>query len=87
MFPVLFSVLVLIAIVNVGVEIVMRVRLTRLEIRTEKLLWWRRGGDDVAEAYQELFPETRLPFFRKLAFWLVVAMALILLTSVLWKSA
>jgi hypothetical protein len=86
MVAVCFTVLAVIAIVSISVEIVMRVRLTQREIPSQKLLWWRRGGDDVEEAYQELFPGTQFPFLRKLAFGLVAADALMLLVSILWKS-
>jgi len=86
MFGVLFSILVVMAILSSCSEIVMRVRLSTRESPAEKLLWWRRGGDEVAAMYQELFPRTRLPLFRRFAFWLVVASCFAILVSMLWKS-
>jgi hypothetical protein len=85
MFVIFFSVLVLMAIISSCSEIVMRVRLTKREPSRDKLIWWRRGGDEVAAMYQEIFPRTRLPRFRGFAFWLVVACSLILLLTFLWK--
>jgi hypothetical protein len=86
MFAVVFSILAIMAIISSCSEIVMRVRLTKREPSGDKLAWWRRGGDEVAAMYQELFPRTRLPLFRRFAFWLLVAWSLVALLSVLWKS-
>ena len=86
MFGIFFTMLVTIAILNIFGEVVMRVRLSRLEVRSEKLLWWRRGGDEVAAMYQELFPQSHLPRLRRFVYWLVVASAAALLLSILWKS-
>ena len=86
-FAIFFFVLVVVGLASILVEIMMRIRLSRREVPAEKLLWWRRGGDDVADAYQELFPETHLPILRKFVFWTVVAAAFALLASFLWKLA
>jgi hypothetical protein len=48
MFGVFFSILALVALVSIFGEIVMGVRLTRRETSRDKLVWWRRGGDEVA---------------------------------------
>ena len=86
MFGIFFTMLVTIAIVNIFAEIVMRVRLSRLEVPSEKLLWWRRGGDEVAATYQERFPQSYLPRLGRFVFWLVLALAAALLLSILRKS-
>jgi len=86
MFGAFLAVLVLLAILSIFGEIVMRVRLSRLEVPAEKLLWWRGGGDDAASTYQELFPRSQLPGFRRLVFWLLLASSVTLLLSVLLKS-
>jgi hypothetical protein len=78
--------LVAMALVSSCSEIVMRIRLTRKEPSGNKLFWWRRGGDEVTATYQELFPQIRLPLFRRFAFWLVIACACTILLSVLLKS-
>ena len=81
-----FSILVVMAILSSCSEIAMRVRLTNRASSGDKLVWWRRGGDDVADAYEEIFPHTRLPLLRRLAFWLVLAFASAILILILWKS-
>jgi hypothetical protein len=37
------------------------------------------------ETYQELFPRSRLPLFRKYFFWLMLISALAILIFVLWR--
>ena len=63
----------------------MRIRLTRRASR-DKIAWWRRGGDEVAATYEELFPDSRLPLFRRFVFWLILGAASIVLLAILWKS-
>jgi hypothetical protein len=72
MFAILFSILVVMALLSSCGEMVMRVRLTKRQTSADKLAWWRRGGDEVAAAYQELFPGTRFPLFRRLFFWFFI---------------
>jgi hypothetical protein len=87
MFGIFFSILVVMAILSIFGEIVMRVRLTRRETSRDKLAWWRRGGDEVAATYEEVFPHSRLPLFRRFVFWLIVAWSGVLVFSLLlWKS-
>jgi hypothetical protein len=85
MFAVFLSLLVLVVIAGAGGEIWMRMRLSKLELPREKLLWWRRGGDDVAETYHSLFPKSRLPLFRQIVFWVVLASAGVFLLAIIWK--
>jgi hypothetical protein len=68
LFTIFFSTFVAIALLSMAGEIAMRIRLTRAELPSEKLLWWRRGGDDVAEAYGALYPSSRLPLIRVIMF-------------------
>jgi hypothetical protein len=86
MFGVFFSILVVVALLSILGEIVMRVRLTR-RASSDKIAWWRRGGDEVSATYGEVFPDSSLPFFRRFIFWLVVACAGALVFSVLWRSS
>ena len=58
MFGVLFSILVGVGILSICGEIVMRIRLTKLELPSEKLLWLRRGGDEVADTYHLNYAHT-----------------------------
>ncbi len=85
MFGVVFSIVVIVALLSICGEIVMRVRLTR-RASCDKIAWWRRGGDEVAATYEEVFPRSRLPLFRRFAFWLFVAFSVVVLLSILWKS-
>jgi hypothetical protein len=87
MFGVFFSIMVVVALLSILGEIVMRVRLTRREHSRDKLVWWRRGGDDVAATYEELFPHSRLPLFRRFVFWLIVACAGALVFSTLLQKS
>ncbi len=85
MFGVFFSILVVLALLSILGEIVMRLRLTR-KASSDKIAWWRRGGDEVSSTYEEVFPDGSLPFFRRFSFWLVLACAGAVVFSMLWKS-
>jgi len=87
MFLLLFSILVVLAVISSVGEIVMRVRLTQKVSSDDKLEWWRRGGDEVGSACQELFPNTRLPFLRRVIFWLLVASSLVILSLVFLRKS
>ena len=79
-----FSLLLLLALLAICTEFVMRIRLT---VRaTDKMAWWRRGGDEVADSYQIVFSGTRLQMVRNLLFWLVIVSASVTLVAVLWKQ-
>lgn len=86
MFGVLFSIVVIVALLSICGEIGMRVRLTRRETSRDKLGWWRRGGDEVAATYEEVFPRSRLPLLRRFAFWLFVGFGSVVLLFIAWKS-
>jgi hypothetical protein len=85
MFGIFFSILLLVALLSGCGEIVMRVRLTKRASR-DKIAWWRRGGDEVAAAYEQLFPGNQLPLLRRFAFWLLIASSAAVLVTVVWKS-
>jgi hypothetical protein len=76
-FAVVFSALVLVAILSVCSDVVMRVHLTRRESSAEKLAWWRRGSTRVADTYHELFPDSHLPLFSALTLWLLAALCVV----------
>jgi hypothetical protein len=86
MFGIFFSILAIVALLSICGEFVMRVRLTARETSRDKLAWWRRGGDQVAATYEEVFPRSRLPLFRRFAFWLFVVFTSVVLLSILGKS-
>jgi hypothetical protein len=85
MFSIFFIVLLVMALLSICGEIVMRVRLTRSEASGEKLVWWRRGGDEVAGAYEALFPRSRLLLVRRFPYWLIIVCAGVVLVSILWR--
>jgi hypothetical protein len=85
MFGIFFSILVVVALLSILGGFVMRVRLTK-RASHDKIAWGRRGGDEVAASYAEVFPDSRLPFFMRLVFWLLVTCAGVLVFSMLWKS-
>jgi len=85
LFGALFVIFVTMAILASCSEIVMRVRLSRREPSRDKLLWWRRGGDEVSMVYQETFPASRLPIFRRIVFWSLLAFCSLVLLSTLAK--
>lgn len=84
MFGVFFSLLVIAALVGSAGEIVMRVRLSRRAC--DKWAWWRRGGDEVADRYEQAFPHSLLPRYRRLLFWTFLAFAALAFLTLLWKS-
>jgi len=86
MFPVVFPILVMIAIPSICINLVMRIRLTKAERSRDKLVWWRRGSDEIDAMYEELFPGSYLPLFNQFAFWLLLASASVLLVAILWRS-
>jgi hypothetical protein len=86
MIAIVFSILVLMAILSICGNIVMRVRLSKGEPSRDKLVWWRRGSDEVSSTYEELFPRSHLPMLSQFAFWLVLAFALVILIASLRKS-
>ena len=83
---IVFLMFVFLAIFNGCGEIMMRVRLSKREPPSEKLLWWRRGGDEVTSNYLELFPRSFLPRLREFTFWLFLAFAACLLILIVWKK-
>jgi hypothetical protein len=85
MVVIFFSVLVTAALSIVCSEMVMRVRVTKAD-RLDKWAWWRRGGDEIAATYQELFPRSKLPILREFAYWFVVTSAAVGLVLIFWKS-
>jgi hypothetical protein len=71
-----------VGLLNILGEFVMRVRLTR-RVSRDKIAWWRRGGDEVAATYAEVFPDSRFPLLRRFVFWLFVTSAGVLVVSML----
>jgi len=87
MVGVFFSIPGVVALLGIFGEIVMRVRLTRREPSRDKLAWWRRGADEVAATYEQVFPHSRIPLFKRFAFCLFVAWSGVLVLSMLLRKA
>lgn len=85
MFGIVFAAVIVIALLSGVGELVMRIKLTRAEIPSERLLWWRRGGDDVADAYRGLYPSSRIPLFREIVFKVFLGSVIFLLIFVLLR--
>lgn len=86
MHPIVFSIVLVVAILGICSNIVMRIRLTQIAPSKDGPSWWRRGSDEVGDTYRKHFPGTYLPLLNPLAFWLVVAVAgVALLLALLWK--
>jgi len=85
MFAVFYSILIVIAVLGACGDLIMRIRITQRE-PYDKIAWWRRGGDRVADAYEELFPNSPLLLLRRFAFWLLLASSGAALLAILWQS-
>jgi hypothetical protein len=85
MFAILFSILVLVAILSACSNIVIRVRLTKVESSRDKLVWWRRSSDEAGKTYRQLFPGSYLPQFIQATFWIILAAAAVTLFTTLWS--
>jgi len=85
MFGILFSILLVSALLSICGEFIMRIRVTK-RAWPDKIAWWRCGGDEVAATYEELFPNSRLALFRRVVFWLFMGFCAVTLGSILWKS-
>ena len=81
-----FSALLLLALISIASELIMRIRLSGREERGEKLLWWRRGGDEVADEYQKVFPRSIFPRFRMYAFLGFLILVLVLCVMIVLRQ-
>jgi len=77
--------MVVVAALYMFVEIVMELRLFKRGMSPRKPAWWRRRGDEVVAAYEEVFPGSRLPLFRAFVLWLFVAWLGVYAFMLLWK--
>jgi hypothetical protein len=86
MFGILFSIVVVICLLSMCGEVAMRVRLTYRDAG-DRMGWWRRGGDEVASTYAQLFPTSYLPSYRRFAYWFIVTCAALLLSMFWYRSS
>jgi len=71
----LFIVLVLIALASSYSNLAMRISLSKRLPLQSRLSWWMSSSDEVARAYQNLFPKSYLPSVVHYGFWLLITMA------------
>lgn len=83
---VLIVILLFIALSSISTELIMRIRLSLRAPSGDKLVWWRRGGDEMYTAYAEAFPRSWLPLFVRVVFWLFIASAVAVLLNVILRS-
>ena len=88
MLALLFALIVVAVLISAVADIGMRIELSKQEVPGEKLSWWGlRGGDQVPETYQKLFPESKLPLLRNIPFYIVIFFATVVLILALRKSS
>jgi hypothetical protein len=88
MFPVIVSIVLILTMLGIGSNLVMRIRLAKTKASQDKAVWWRRSSDEVGDAYRQLHPGSYLPLLNRLAFWLVVAVAVFaLIFALLHKTS
>lgn len=70
MFAIAFSAIVILGLVSIVMHWTMRIRLMRLDSNRDRIEWLSlRGGNDVLNTYEALFPRSVLPHFCRLIFW------------------
>ena len=84
MVGVFFTLLVIAVLLELVGELIMRVRVTRRA--SDKMAWWRKGGDEVADSYEQLFPGSLLPRYRRWLFWTILATVVAALLAILSKA-
>ena len=83
MVAVVFSVVVILALVNVAFYWAMRIWLMSADSSRDRIEWLSfRSGDDVLSTYQALFPRSALPRFCRLVFWSLIAIAAVGLCAI-----
>ena len=77
-----FLALVILALVNIAFWWVMRIRLMRMDLASDRIEWLSfRSGDDVLDTYAALFPHSVLPRYCQFALWTVIVSAAIVLCA------
>lgn len=75
--------MVILALLSIVIHWTMRIRLIRLDSTRGRIEWLGlRGGDDVLDTYEALFPRSVLPRFCRLVFWAAVVFAAVGLCAV-----
>ena len=88
MFGLMFSAVVLIALLCGAFHITMRIRLMRMDAARDRIEWLSfRGSTEVIDAYQALLPHSVPPRFCRFGFWAVTFCAAVVLCAIILKSA
>jgi hypothetical protein len=86
MLGLMFSALVIIALLCTAFHTAMRIRLMRIDTARDRIEWLCfRGSTEVMDTYQSLFPRSLLPRFCRFAFWGFILCAAVL-CAVIVKS-
>jgi hypothetical protein len=83
MVGILMGALIIFSVCSLPLFIIMRVRLMRADSARDRLSWLHRGGSEVLNVYEVLYPGSHLPKICRAAFWTIVAAAALLLGAVL----
>lgn len=87
MFDLMFSAVVLIALLCGAFHITMRIRLMRMDAARDRIEWLSfRGSTEVINTYQALFPRSVLPGFCRFVFWAFIFCAAVVLCAIMLKS-
>ena len=89
MVAVAFSALVMLALISIVFHWTMRVRLMKVDSSRNRIEWLSfRGGDDVLQTYEALFPRSVLPRFCRFVFWAGIVSGVVgLCAMVILKAA
>jgi hypothetical protein len=88
MVAIAFHALLILGLVSMVAHWTMRVRLMRLDSTRDKIEWLSfRGGDDVLNTYEALFPRSALPRFCRFVFWTAIVLAAVGLCAIVILQA
>jgi hypothetical protein len=83
MVAIAFYAMVILGLVSMVAHWTMRVRLMRMDSSRDRIEWLSfRGGDDVLNTYESLFPRSVLPRFCRFVFWTVIVIAAVGLCTI-----
>jgi hypothetical protein len=87
MFGLMFSALLVVALLCTAFHTAMRIRLMRMDTARDRIEWLSfRGSTEVMDTYQSLFPRSLLPRFCRFAFWGFILCVAVVLCAVIVKS-
>jgi hypothetical protein len=88
MVAIAFCAMLILGLVSMVAHWTMRVRLMRLDSTRDRIEWLSfRGGDDVLNTYEALFPRSVLPRFCRFVFWTAIVIAAVGLCTIVILQA